>query len=207
MATKVYQTDDPGNSTDVGKVMWDEFLPFVTLDYETFTEENKDLDEPEHKDGIELSDLLDAIPKEDEKVYTIANPHKELKIPFLVKKGTSESPIDDDGIITVTPTEEVEGIELKKTEFKTKFGKTIELEVTREDPKLEKELELAFSADDDPGNPVTEGEAKDVLCGRVKIKFIKKKIAYETLKIKVLDCRSNEPVKDARVNKIIIDGA
>ncbi|MCG8697046.1 MAG: hypothetical protein MI922_03260, partial [Bacteroidales bacterium] len=207
MANKVYQSDDPSNSLDFGDAIWDEFLPFVTLDSETFVEENKDLEELEHENGIDLSDLLDAIPEEDDKVYTIVNPHKELKIPFLVKKGRSQPFIDDDGIITVTPTTEVEKIKLKETEFNTKYGKTIELEITNEDPLLEEEVEFAFSADDDPGDPVTEGEAKDVLCGRIKIKFEKKKVAYETLKIKVLDCRSNEPVRDARVNKIVLKGA
>jgi len=205
---RVYEVGNESNYVECpGLVMADEFLPLVSFNNSQFLEDNTDFDEPTSVDGIELADLLTHIPSEDNKVYTITNCEDELVLPFTVKNGTGESFMDEDGVVEVSLSEETEGITFNQELFETGFGKEFKLTISKTDPLLEKEVELLFLAKDNDAALDNKGELKDVLCGRLKILIGKKKVKYEELKIKVLDCRSNDIIPNARVKKIVLNGA
>ena len=205
---KVYEAGNEENWAEaLGLEMADEFLPFVYLNYNQFMEDYADFDEPSTEDGISVHESIDNIPEGEKKVYTIVSSEDELVIPFLVKKGTTNKLRDADGVVAVSMPEGTNGVELKQKTFETEFEKEFQLTITKTDPSLEQEIEFLFKASDDDTTFDNSGEENDLVCGRIKIKFEKKKIKYEELKIKVLDCRTNDMIKNSKVNKIVLDGA
>ncbi len=205
---RVYEVGKESNSADsAGLTMWDEFLPYVRLDVGLFKENNEGLDEPKLGEDVKpLSATLNILTEEQKKVYTIVTDEDETIIPLVIEKGSDKN-LDEDGIIQVCTDKKVEGIEFEQESFETSVGKNILLKVTKTDPNLEDEVELRLVANDDSDSEISEGELEDVLCGRIRVKIIKKKPKYESLKIKVLDCRSNEIISSARVKKIVLNGA
>ncbi|PKQ60638.1 hypothetical protein BZG01_20665, partial [Labilibaculum manganireducens] len=98
------------------------------------------------------------------------------------------------------------GITFNQESFETGFGKEFKLIITKTDPLLEKEVELLFLARDNDALLDNAGELKDVLCGRLKIKFIKN-IEYVDLNLKFNNLANNQVLAHAMVESYKVEGA
>ncbi len=204
---RVYEVGRESNYAECeGLTFWDEFLPYVRLDVDSFMENNSSLKEPKlGEEPKSLSGTLNILTEEQKKVYTIVTDEDETIIPLVIEKGSDKN-MDEDGIIEVCADKKVEGISFEKESFETSVGSTILLKVTKTDPTLEDEIELRLVANDDPGYIGEEGELEDVLCGRVIVKF-KKSIEYVSLDMKFNNLANNEPLARAMVQSYTINGA
>ncbi|PKQ60397.1 hypothetical protein BZG01_21025, partial [Labilibaculum manganireducens] len=97
------------------------------------------------------------------------------------------------------------GITFNQESFETGFGKEFKLIITKTDPLLEKEVELLFLARDNDELSDNTGELTDVLCGRLKIKFIKS-IEYVDLNLKFNNLANNQVLAHAMVESYKVEG-
>ena len=204
---RIKVVENPNITFEGAGLLLDEFLPLVVLNKQKFEELNKGIETPSSEQGLKVASGINIQDDKDNYTYSIESSEDEITIPLLVKQGSEDTILDDDGIISITSSEKIPEINLTKNQFTTKYGEEVEFKIKRDNPAFEKEFEIKIVAEDNVDDDYYfDGELKDVLCGGIKIKFKKKEVKFETLRIKVLDCRSNEPVVNARVKKVVLNG-
>ncbi len=174
----VSQSDNPNVTKTSPGLMMDEFIPLVSFEKDglkvinpaklIFEHEEEEIAYNDKEDH-ELSEHIDNEHKRIYRVYQRTTSEKEkISFPFSITKGNKDSD-DDDGIITVRLSEEIEGVTItSEQEFTATYDSkyNLELELKLEEPK---EFYIDFYAKDDEDDEWNIGELKNVHCGRVKI--------------------------------------
>ena len=165
----------------------DEFVPLVSFIYdglkildasaEIFEYENETIAYNKEEDS-ELSKHINSYPHASGyKIYERTTKKEKVTFPLYITKGNKESD-DDDGVVTVRLSEEIEGVTIKsKEEFKVKYDTdyTLELELKCKEGNIFYVDFYAKDDDDDDweigGYTVNDktGKLKNIHCGRIKI--------------------------------------
>lgn len=169
------QSDDNSVTMSTDALKWDEFLPIVKFDTDInhyqIDDEKLTLatDKNDKEEEVELSEYLDKKNRSPQ-ILLLETVKKKIKIPFTVKKGSSDS-YDDDGLLNIKLSIEDKGIKLiTKKEFKTKYDSTfnVEIEFTG---NAKKEFYIDFYARDNEDDTWSTGELVNIHCGRFKVNF------------------------------------
>ncbi|WP_282147850.1 hypothetical protein [Algibacter lectus] len=167
------QSDDNSVTLSTDALKWDEFLPIVAFDrgINSFEIDGEKLtlakDKNNKEENIEFSEYLD-IQYRNSQVLLFETEKQKIKIPFTVKKGSSESH-DDDGLLSIKLSVEDKDIKLiTKKEFKTKYDSTLNVEIEFTG-NAKKEFYIDFYARDNEDDTWSTGELVNIHCGRFKV--------------------------------------
>jgi len=143
---------------------WDEFLPIISFNSSKFDKKNGEVSKT--KESCTLSSHLDSNVI---KVQNLQTEKRNIKIPFNVKKGSSDSK-DDDGIINIKLSNNKGFKIVNSTKIKTKYGSIIEVEIEI-DAKEKVDTYLNFYSVDNKDDTWNTGEYENVYCGCFKLTF------------------------------------
>jgi len=132
----VSQSDNKNISLTATALDSDEFVPLIrvkgtgTYNVEGDTLNFTDSD-PNKREKVTLSEYIDG-DKQTFDILQLTTENKTIKLPFNITKGNKDSD-DEDGIITVRLSEEVEGLKItSEQEFKASYGSSYNLELELE---------------------------------------------------------------------------
>ncbi|NLD92733.1 MAG: hypothetical protein GX639_08705 [Fibrobacter sp.] len=144
-----------------------EFIPYVEFDRANFDSQYGFL-----SPGTIATTLCEYFDDDFQRFIprTLATTSRLIKLPFLIKKGCKKS-IDKDGVIDIKlsiadPEVRIKGAQSINGVYESSI--VVEVEI-----KKSKDIEfyIDFYAKDDDDDEYVKGELKDILCGRIMIKF------------------------------------